>query len=116
MLIKHNDEIKKVEENNKKIIKNTKNFHKLELNSIRNLIKYYNELKPLNTREQNLKIIDDLERKNLDLNDQVIELKNKFLELNRSVNSHILDCNRKINNLMITKMTMLEKKRKCELN
>lgn len=116
LLSTHNNSIKKVEDNNKKIIKNTKNFHKLELNSIRSLIKYYKELKPLNTREENLKIIDDLERKILNLNDEIVELQEKYLELNRNIKSHVLDCNKKMNNLMITKIELLEKKRKCENN
>ncbi len=116
LLNTHNNSIKEVEDNNKKIIKNTKNFHKLELNSIRSLIKYYKELKPLNTREENLKIIDNLETKILNLNDEIVELQEKYLELNRNIKSHVLDCNKKMNNLMITKIELLEKKRKCENN
>ena len=106
--IKHDEIINTKKKYYKNILIKLKNKHNLYISNLNNLIKYYNSLKPLNTGEENMKILDDLDKKISVLNEKIITLEKKNLELNSNINSHEKNCLKKKNNLTSAKILLID--------
>ena len=106
--IKHDTVINTKKKHYKKILIKLKNKHNLYISNLNNLIKYYNSLKPLNTGEENMKILDDLDKKIFSLNEKIITLEKNNLELNSNINSHKKNCLKKTNNLTSAKLLLID--------
>ena len=106
--IKHDTIINTKKKYYKNILIKLKNKHNLYISNLNNLIKYYNSLKPLNTGEENMKVLDNLDKKISVLNEKIITLEKKTFELNSNINSHKKNCLKKKNNLTSAKILLID--------
>ena len=107
LLKEHNSKIENIKKNNKNILTKKNNYYNLQLDNIRKLISYYQQLKPINTSEQNTKLINELDTEILDLDNTIGSLENNFKNLNNTIRNHVHNCNVKIYNLK--KLKKIEK-------
>lgn len=111
---KHDTKIKFAKERNSNNINMLEKYYKLELDSLTNLIKYYESIK-LHNYDNNTTIVNMLDKNIIKLNNNIDILTKKYLELNYKINTHSLNCIKKINNLKKDKMiTLAEKKKLCK--
>ena len=110
----HDTKIKFAKEKNINKINMLEKYYKLELDSLTNLIKYYESIK-LHNYDNNTTIVNMLDKNIIKLNNNIDILTKKYLELNYKINTHSLNCIKKINNLKKDKMiTLAEKKKLCK--
>ena len=98
------------------IINKDKKMFDLELSNIKELIKKYETMEKLKTREENNNFIDRIKKEKLEIEYQKEQLEEIYLNKSKKKLSFKGDCYKKMNDLNIEKMTILEeKKTRCKL-
>ena len=98
------------------IMSKEKKIFDLELSNIKELIKKYETMEKLKTREENKSFIDRLKKEKLEVEYQKTQLEEIYLNKVKKKLSFNSECYKKMNDLTIEKMSILEeKKTKCKL-
>lgn len=82
---------------------NYKKYYKLEINSITNLISYYNSLKKINNIDEITKLKENQNQIMVKLDSEIDVLEKKFKLLNENIDSYNSICQRKINKILCDK-------------
>ena len=106
--MEHNTKINFKKKNNANTIKILKNYYKLELENLVNLIKYYNKIKV--SDYDNASIITKLDTEIIKLDNNIEILNKKYTKLHFDIKLHTMRCMTKVNNLQKEKITLLKEK------
>ena len=83
-------------------------YYKLELDSIKNLISYYNSLEKLNNIDEIVKLKENQDTIIVRLSSEIDVLENIFKLLNQNIDSHNSICQKKINKILCDKYNKIK--------